>query len=111
MVSMARHVAYLFDKRKMTIVDNNWIDSSKDKKSGASSSSLSDCSESPLQRLPPMQGLGCLTSSLLSIILRLKLDDLSNIISHHMQIDILVKYRRPIIIYLEASMRMGIKME
>lgn len=56
MVSMAGHVVNSFDKRKMASVKNNRTDCSKDKKSGASSSSLSDCSESALERLPPVQG-------------------------------------------------------
>jgi len=55
-VSMSGHATTSFDKRKMAGVKNNRTDCSKDKKSGASSSSLSDCCESALQRLPPVQG-------------------------------------------------------
>lgn len=56
MVSMSGHTANSFDKKKMASLKNNRADCSKDKKSGASSSSLSDGSESALERLPPVQG-------------------------------------------------------
>jgi hypothetical protein len=56
-VSMSGHTANSFDKKKMANLKNNRADCSKDKKSGASSSSLSDGSESALERLPPVQGM------------------------------------------------------